>query len=80
MTTANLPSLIEWLKTKDPDETYLWSSVSLCVFAQYSQHLGVTHNAVMQAIGATVYFNIGRGDYSDKQNDWTFGWEGTETC
>lgn len=37
---VSLPSLISWLRTKDPEEAYDYSSHTTCCFAQYLDHRG----------------------------------------
>ena len=41
---VSLPSLISWLRTKDPEESYNYSCIRRCVFAQYLEHHGYIHN------------------------------------
>lgn len=51
MIKIELQGLIAWLKSQDPDDTYVYTAPSRCLFHQYLTHLG----AVDASVGPDSY-------------------------
>jgi hypothetical protein len=75
---VSLASLISWLRTKDPEESYRYSDVHHCVFAQYLAHHGLPygHHARGQPFARLheKYMQVAQPPGSCPYNSmWTFG-------
>lgn len=68
---ASLKGMIAWMKSHDPAETYDWTDLDNCLFAQYGNAIGVSDGLVHDGVGPTNYCPIGMAD--DKSTSWTFG-------
>lgn len=66
-----LTSLIAWLETKDPNETYSFLSCNHCLNAQYMRHLGYTRPelniSMWRDLHSKGFVTIASG------RPWTFG-------
>ena len=47
-----LDALIAWLRTKDPEEKYCWSSPGHCLFGQYAKFVGTRYLLLLNRMGA----------------------------